>query len=232
MEKIIHQIWVGSYEMPDREKYFVQLIKEKNPEFKHILWTNENLFALDEKIAVVYDNFMRRKDYANAADILRVVVVREFGGVYFDVDYKCNKGIENWELEKHDGLLVYHEEFTSGNGEFGCNPKTGFIEYLYQDLLKSYIGCSFDPHWFNTNMKRYFKIKNIESYTSEECKVMGMKLLETWKKENIKYVRRHGEFEPLYFEHHALHSWDDKHKKYFEEGLINYQEVIYNRTYK
>ena len=50
MEKIIHQIWVGEYEMPNKEKYFLERCKKINPDFIHILWTNENLPILPEKV--------------------------------------------------------------------------------------------------------------------------------------------------------------------------------------
>ena len=32
MEKIIHQIWVGPYKMPDREQKYINEIKNKNNE--------------------------------------------------------------------------------------------------------------------------------------------------------------------------------------------------------
>jgi hypothetical protein len=35
-----------------------------------------------------------------------------------------------------------------------------------------------------------------------------------------------------YFQHFALHSWDSKHKKYFEENNINYCDSIYKLNYK
>ena len=75
MEKIIHQIWVGEYEMPNKEKYFLERCKKINPDFIHILWTNENLPILPEKVQAHCDYFTAKKDYAFVADVLRVYLI-------------------------------------------------------------------------------------------------------------------------------------------------------------
>lgn len=82
MEKIIHQIWIGPYKMPDREKYFVSQVKEKNPDFEHILWTNDNLPELPPKIKEKYQYHYDQEVYAFAADVLRIFLIREYGGIY------------------------------------------------------------------------------------------------------------------------------------------------------
>ena len=43
MEKIIHQIWVGKFEMPDREKRFIEKLITMNPSYEHKLWVNDNI---------------------------------------------------------------------------------------------------------------------------------------------------------------------------------------------
>ena len=44
--KIIHQIWVGEYRIPKREKNLIEEVKQKHPDFEHILWTNDNIPTL------------------------------------------------------------------------------------------------------------------------------------------------------------------------------------------
>jgi hypothetical protein len=227
--KIIHQVWVGPYEIPDREKHFMSLIKEMHPDFEHRLWTDSNLPELHEEIVSKMNVFRERKDYVFIADMLRVIVVKLFGGVYMDVDYKCLKSMHDWNLENHDGLLIYHEEYTAGNEFFGSKANTGYINYLYEDIIKTK-NLDFLPFWFNTKMKEYFKVEDVNDYASEKCRIVGQQLFDAWDKENIKYVRRHGDFH-AHFEHYGLNSWDSYHKKYFEEGRVNYSDEIYKKPW-
>ena len=97
MEKIIHQIWVGEYEMPNKEKYFLERCKKINPDFIHILWTNENLPILPEKVQAHCDYFTAKKDYAFVADVLRVYLIHEYGGLYIDLDTRPNGSIKMTE---------------------------------------------------------------------------------------------------------------------------------------
>ena len=231
MEKIIHQIWVGPYEIPDREKYFIQKNAEINSNFKFILWKDNNLPQLPTKISKICNNFYKRKDYAFVADAIRIFLVWKYGGLYMDVDMRPNNSIDELCLENYNGFFAYHNEFTVPNGYFGCAKQSGFINHLYNLLLKSKIGQDYMPFWFNSGVKEYFNIKEVHDYSSEECQIIGRQLLKKWDENNIKYVKIHGEFEK-YYSHFDLNSWDSKHKNYFSNNNINYSENIYKIKYK
>jgi hypothetical protein len=227
MEKIIHQIWIGPYEIPNMEKYFISLIKEKNPDFKHILWTNDNLPELHPNIIERMNFFSQEENYALAADVLRIALIREFGGIYLDIDWQCHKGLQDLTLEKYDGFIGYHADYTSGNEVFGGSTKTGFIEHLYQKLLTSHPNESFMPWWFNNGLREYLNVINTwnkENFTSDEFKKHTLDFLDKAKQKEILALARHGEFDTIYFSHHALYSWEPTHKILFKEGNINYKE--------
>lgn len=231
MEKIIHQIWVGPFEIPDMEKYFVLKTKELNPDYKHVLWNNDNLPPLDDIILKKINRCFEIENYAFAADILRVVLVKIYGGIYMDIDWKPYKGFSDLNLENNDGLIVYHDEYTSSNDFFGCKSNNGYIDYLYKKIINSNDNQEFTPDWFSNNLKEYFGIKHVPDYSSLECTIIGKEWLTKMDNDNIKYLKRHGQFEKIYLEHIALNSWDSKHLKYFKEGNINYKETIYNVKY-
>jgi mannosyltransferase OCH1-like enzyme len=231
MEKIIHQIWIGPYEMPDREKRLVENTKEMNLDFQHIFWTDENIPTLEPHIQALCDNFREREDYAFLADVLRVCLVREYGGIYLDVDWKPHKAFNDLSLENYDGVIIYHDTFTTGNEVFGSKSKNGFIEYAYQELFKGELNHEFGPYWFNQKLRHYFNTEVSQDETSEENKVVGLEFLETLKRSNIRVIKRHGEFEKIYSEHLGLHSWCHTHKEFFKEGNINYQQTVYNREW-
>ena len=121
MEKIIHQIWVGKYDIPDREKYFIEQVKIINPSFDHMLWTDDNLPELPENIKTLYDNFEKVKDYAHMADVLRIFLVKEYGGLYIDVDFKPIKPFTLFDDNDSELFVCYHggNDFTMPNGVFG-----------------------------------------------------------------------------------------------------------------
>ena len=104
MEKIIHQIWVGKFEMPDREKRFIEKLITMNPSYEHKLWVNDNIPELPENIKKLYEAFGIAKDYAHQADVLRVYLVKLYGGIYLDVDFDCIEGFENTNFHEYEGL--------------------------------------------------------------------------------------------------------------------------------
>jgi mannosyltransferase OCH1-like enzyme len=133
MEKIIHQIWVGPYQMPDRDKEFVREVKEINSQWEHIFWDNNNLPKLPEKIQKIYDFFEIHEDYAHQADILRLYLIKEYGGIYLDIDFKCIKGFNDTNLELYDGLFCYHNgnDYTMPNGILGATKNSAVINFIY-----------------------------------------------------------------------------------------------------
>lgn len=213
MEKIIHQIWVGPYEMPDREKEFVRIVREKHPGFAHELWTNSNLPELPEKVKTLFDSFERQKDYAHQADVLRIFLVAKYGGLYLDVDFKCNEGFENTDFFDYSELFCYHggTDYTMPNGFFGGTKDSPMMKHLLENVDAGKGGW-YGPSWLGDTVKSYFGL-NRETPHSE--------LIPHLDRSKIKYLLFH-ELEEKYFRHHALYSWSPENKKNFEEGNINY----------
>lgn len=236
MEKIIHQIWVGKYEIPDMAKYFLERNKRVNSDFQHILWTDDNLPHLPPKVQELCKFFYERNDYAFLADVLRVYLVYEYGGLYIDLDTRPNAPLSELNLENYNGFFPHHDEFNVANTFFGCKSKTSYITYVYQKLLESKLGDHFFPYWFNKCVKEYYQVEDLPDteyfpVITEKCKENGRLLHEKWDKDNIFHLTINGGFRK-YYEHFALHSWDGKHRKYFEENKINYSDEIYKLNYK
>jgi len=213
MEKIIHQIWVGPYEMPVREQGFIQELKDKNPTWEHVLWNNKNLPKLPEKIQVLFDQFEKQKDYAHQADVLRVFLVKEYGGLYMDVDFKCSEGFDSSEFHKYDGLFCYHggNDYTMPNGIFASTKGGDLITYL-TDMVDISKGGWYGPSWLGDSVKSYL---NLHREASHE--LVKKKLNEI----NVNYLL-FPELENKHIRHHALYSWSPENKRNFENGNINY----------
>jgi hypothetical protein len=213
VEKIIHQIWVGAFEMPDREKRFVQKLVEQNPSYTHLFWTNDNLPELPETFKRVYDFFGKNKDYAHQADVLRVYVVKLYGGIYLDVDFDCINGFENSDIDKYEGVLYNHggNDYTIPNGAFGFRKEHPLVNYMYEQIDLDKWGW-YGPAWMGNMAREYYDLKH-------ECE--HELLIPKLESDNIKYEFFY-ELERNNFRHYALYSWSPENRRNFESGNINY----------
>ena len=86
--KIIHQLWLGDNEMPEHCKKFVEEMKEMNPDYEHHLWGNE-VFEEKYKDDKYLQNYTKEPElykWAFICDRIRLLLLRDHGGIYVDVD--------------------------------------------------------------------------------------------------------------------------------------------------
>ena len=86
--KIIHQIWVGEREMPEHCKQFTQKMKDLHPDWDVKLWGNE-VFTELYKDDPYLQNYIKDPElykWAFISDRVRMLLLRDYGGIYCDVD--------------------------------------------------------------------------------------------------------------------------------------------------
>lgn len=119
--KILHQIWIGPNEMPLRERVCVKLLKRYNPNYKHKMWGNKEIFELSKELPhnakEKFDMFVEQKLWALATDIIRNKILHKYGGVYMDVDFVPSKknSLDILPVETKDLLLVNMKTSTKEN---------------------------------------------------------------------------------------------------------------------
>ena len=212
MEKIIHQIWIGPYKLPHRERGFIDKIKSHQTDFTHMMWDNSNLPELPSEIKHIYDFLGERKDYAHQADILRVFLVEKFGGVYMDVDFEYLGGLSSFNLENYDAFFCTHfgDVDTFPNGIFGASKGHSIMRYLLNDAMKSFPSRYwYGPSWFGNLLKQYFNVTGKISH--------GEMANEYLTPNNIFHIN-YDLFHDRYYFHHALYSWSPENRKKFELG--------------
>lgn len=143
MDNIIHQIWVGPLPMPLNVRYFIKGIKESNPNREHRLWTDHNLPNLPENVKLVYDMLGEEKKYASQADVLRVFLVKEYGGIYLDADFNQIGPLD--ELFDYDNFFCECSD-TLLTGVFGAKAGNKLIEKACQEISLS--NRWYGPSWF------------------------------------------------------------------------------------
>lgn len=92
LPKIIHQIWIGPDEMPDYCKQYTTEMENMHPDWEYRLWDNDMVFDGQFK----NDPYLKDwKDKINSeymlqpafiSDRVRLLILKEMGGIYVDVD--------------------------------------------------------------------------------------------------------------------------------------------------
>jgi hypothetical protein len=201
MEKIIHQIWVGPYNPPERDKQFADTIKEAHPNFEYQYWDNSILNELPSDLSDIVHRFAENQKWVNIADMLRYYVVNKYGGLYIDMDYQLKNPLDDLNLERYDGFIPMHFNV----GETICNSMFGFkknhpiINYVCQQVPiipvhDDWVG----PHFFGRNIKHFLGLQDSDIDVTVDRMLCTM---------NIKTMHSRGEFKQRYLHHHYSYTW-------------------------
>ena len=106
--KIIHNIWIQGYDKLSEEiKKNHLLVKKSNHDWEFMIWDNVAILKLLKKYPVllnIYKNTQKYMDLSNQttvsqmkkdkmnikANLAKYVILKEYGGVYYDIDIKCS----------------------------------------------------------------------------------------------------------------------------------------------
>jgi hypothetical protein len=106
--KIIHNIWIQGYEnLPNDNKVTYANIKKNNPEWEFMIWDDEMIKKLLKKYPSIYNMYVKTNNYTETrgntikSDIARYMIMKEYGGLYFDMDFKCTSSFNELFLNDH-----------------------------------------------------------------------------------------------------------------------------------
>lgn len=122
MIKIIHQIWLGARSIPSQYLAWSDTWRLHHPGWEFRLWTDSSLEAFKRSMQIPFALF-RQMPIIVQSDILRLELMREFGGMYADFDYEC---IGNLEDLLNESSFHYADEVEGrpGNAWF-YSPDSG-----------------------------------------------------------------------------------------------------------
>jgi len=99
--KIIHNIWIQGYDnLPNENKINYMNIKKLNPGWEFIIWDDEMIKKLLKKYPNIYEIYNKNtyniyERDSIKSDIARYIIMKEYGGLYFNIEYKCASSIDN-----------------------------------------------------------------------------------------------------------------------------------------
>lgn len=123
---IIHQIWIGSADLPPSTKAWERHAKAHG--YGYFLWRETDLAE-----AGIYDNkafqaMLARDDYPGAVDVARYLLVEQEGGVYLDCDwYPARMDISFHDLLPMTGLIAMAEDIPRKTGRGSLLLANSFV---------------------------------------------------------------------------------------------------------
>jgi len=237
INKKIHQIWVGNYKIPDRELAFAEDIRNKCNNYEYHLWTDNNMPNIPDNLLAMYKEMYSRKDFAFCADLLRVLIVYEYGGWYLDIDWEYIKNLDACNIENRDGVVYGHwgggskwlsDRMTPGgwnridstlsNNVFAFTKKHPLLKSMIDNMSTdiSYCNAPYSPSWFGIEVKKYINLEN--EFTNDDWiyhNTMKQKLNDI----NIEYGD-YNTFQNEILKHYSLYSWSTENRVKFERGWV------------
>ena len=89
--KIIHQIWIGDKSIPSHCVSFSNDRRRLHPNWEYKLWTHDEIFNHQYKDDPFLQSYIKDPElykWAFISDRIRLLLLRDFGGVYCDMDAK------------------------------------------------------------------------------------------------------------------------------------------------
>lgn len=141
--KTIHYCWFGRGEKPRLAQKCIASWKKFCPDYEIIEWNEDNFDVnMNGYTRMCYEG----KKYAFLTDYVRLVVIAEYGGIYFDTDVELIHPIDN--LLMHPAYFGFEDadHINTGVG-FGAKPGNPAVQAMlaeYEQLLQGksgVIGC-------------------------------------------------------------------------------------------
>lgn len=137
--RIIHYVWLGDKPKPKKINKCIASWKKYCPDYEVMEWNEQNF---DINSHPFLKEAYEAGNYAFASDIIRLIVLLEFGGVYVDVDVEFLKSIDPL-LKGNDGFVGFETNEYVNSGQMIGTAKNNLIikEHLAQYDNLSFKNC-------------------------------------------------------------------------------------------
>ena len=162
--KIIHYCWFGRGEKPRLAQKCIASWKKYMPDYEIIEWNEDNL---DIEINPYTKMCYEQKKYAFLTDYYRLVIVSQYGGIYFDTDVEVVRRFDDLlDCSAFFGFETV-EYVNTGEG-FGAEPGHEIVLQMlseYDQLLDGKHGIIGCPHLNTKALQKYGLVQNGQKQT-------------------------------------------------------------------
>lgn len=161
--KIIHYCWFGRGEKPELARKCIASWKKFCPDFEIREWNEDNCDYLTMPfMAEAY----AAKKYAFVSDVMRLIVLEQYGGVYFDTDVEVVRDIS--PLLNDEGFIGFeNNRFVNSGQVMAAVPHQPIVQamideykklhYMQPDSSAMPVGC---PRLNSDVLERFGLIRN------------------------------------------------------------------------
>jgi len=140
IEKRLHFIWLGGNPIPSFFKDIRKVWEERHPDFTVKLWQECDLPDLEDNLVNKKMIMDTNRNPAQRADLLRLEVLKMFGGIYLDVDMAC-VGTVDWLLPSEFFVGISNTKALEVNNAAigavkGSNIVSSIIEVVAKEILE------------------------------------------------------------------------------------------------
>lgn len=161
--KKIHYCWFGRGKKPSIVEKCINSWKNILPDYEIIEW-NEDNFDLDYNDYIKYCYL--NKKWAYLSDLVRLIVVEKYGGIYFDTDVEI--------IKSFDKLLDYDAFYCFENKNY-VSTGSGFGSVAHHPVLKEMIHIYESINIDNTGKMKFINcpVLNTKALISHGLKLNG-----------------------------------------------------------
>lgn len=92
--KIIHQVYEDISGPPEQLKKISFSWKQNNPEWQYIFWGKKEIESLLNDFPELIDDYNQFPYDIQRWDIIRLLILYKYGGLYVDIDYECFRNLD------------------------------------------------------------------------------------------------------------------------------------------
>lgn len=131
--KVIHYIWIGNNEKPEKVKECIKSWKKYMPDYEVKEWNESNFNIKECQYAI---QAYRDKKWAFVSDYMRFKILYDQGGIYLDTDVELLKRIPEEILNNNSFTGVEFIGKINPGLIFGCRKENNIAKYMVEKYKK------------------------------------------------------------------------------------------------
>ena len=163
LPKIIHYCWFGRGEKPVLAQKCIDSWRKFCPDFEIREWNEDNCDYL--AMPFMMEAYAAKK-YAFVSDVMRLIVLEQYGGVYFDTDVELVRDLA--PLMDDEGFIGFeNDQYVNSGQGIAAMPHHPVVQAMIEEYRKLHftstdgtinaVGC---PHLNTDVMERYGLVRN------------------------------------------------------------------------
>ncbi len=124
----IHYCWFGPNDLSELATQCIDTWKKYFPDHEIICWSESNIPISND----ITNYYIKRKMWAFLSDYIRLVVLHQYGGIYFDTDIEVIKSFP--EFIKNEAIFGWESDDFINAGVIISPPQNKFIKFCIDDI--------------------------------------------------------------------------------------------------